>query len=43
MLSGRFKWIDRTTAGITSAFRVLGENDNDRGVVEFWEERGLCR
>ena len=36
-------WIgDRTRAGITSAFRVPGENDNGRRVVEFCEEMGLC-
>ena len=37
-------WIgDRTRAGITGAFGVPGENDNGRRVVEFCEERGLCR
>ena len=36
-------WIgDRSRAGITGAFRVPGENDNSRRVVEFCEERGLC-
>ena len=36
-------WIrDRTRAGTTGAFRVPGENDNGRRVVEFCEERGLC-
>ena len=30
------------TAGITGAFGVPGENDNDRKVVEFCAERGLC-
>ena len=36
-------WIgDKTRAGITSAFEVPGENDNDRKVVEFCEKRGLC-
>ena len=31
-------WIgDRTTAGITGAFGVLGENDSGRRVVEFCE------
>ena len=36
-------WIGgRTTAGITSAFGVLGENDNDRRVVELCAERELC-
>ena len=35
-------WIGyRTRAGITGAFGVLGENDNDRRVVELCEERGL--
>ena len=35
-------WIgDRTRAGITSFFGVPRENDNDRRVVEFCEERGL--
>ena len=37
------RWIgDRTRAGITGAFGVSGENDNDRRVVEFWAERGVC-
>ena len=36
-------WIgDRTRAGISGAFGIAGENDNDRRVVEFCEERGLC-
>ena len=36
-------WIeDRTRAGITGVFRVPGENDNGRRVVEFCAERGLC-
>ena len=35
-------WIgDRMRAGITGAFGVPGENDNDRRVVEFCK-RGLC-
>ena len=32
---------DRTRAGITGAFRVPGENDNGRRVVEFCAEKGL--
>ena len=36
-------WIeDRMRASITGAFRVPGENDNGRRVVEFCAERGLC-
>ena len=36
-------WIgDKTSAGITGAFGVPGENDNGRRVVEFCAERGLC-
>ena len=36
-------WIgDRVRSGITVAFRVLGENDNGRRVVEVSAERGLC-
>ena len=36
-------WVgDRVRPGITGAFGVQGENDNDRRVVEFWAERGLC-
>ena len=36
-------WIgDRTRAGINGAFRVPGENENGRRVVEFCEERGHC-
>ena len=33
---------DRVKAGITSAFRVPGENDKGRRVMEFCAERGLC-
>ena len=37
------RWIgNRTRTGITGAFRVPGENDNGREVVEFCAERGLC-
>ena len=36
-------WIgDRARATITGAFRVPGENDNSRRVVEFCAERGMC-
>ena len=36
-------WIvDSTKDVITGAFEVPGENDNDRRVVEFCAERGLC-
>ena len=36
------RWIgDRTSAGMTGAFRVPGENDNGRRVVKFCAERGL--
>ena len=36
-------WIgDRTRAGITGAFGVLGEHNNGRRVVEFCAERGIC-
>ena len=36
-------WIgDRTRHGIASGFRVPGENNNGRRVVEFCTERGLC-
>ena len=36
-------WIGaRTRVGITYAFGVPGENDNDRRVMEFCAERGLC-
>ena len=31
-----------TGAGITGAFGVPGENDNDGRIVEFCAERGLC-
>ena len=35
-------WIgDRTRAGKTGTFGVLGENDNSRRVVEFCSEREL--
>ena len=37
------RWIgDRARAGVTGDFRVLGKNDNGRGVVGFCPERGLC-
>ena len=43
ILGGLYGWIgDRTRAGITGAFGVPGENDNDRRMMEFCEERGLC-
>ena len=36
-------WIgDRVRAGITGAFGVTGENENERKVVEFCAERELC-
>ena len=36
-------WIgNMTRVRITGVFVVLGENDNDRRVVEFCAERGLC-
>ena len=38
------RWVgDRTRAGITGAFRVTGENDNGRRLVEFREERGYVQ
>ena len=33
---------DRVRVGITVAFKVPGENDNGRKVVEFCVKRGLC-
>ena len=37
------EWIgDRTRAGITAAFEVPGENDNDRRVGQVCAERELC-
>ena len=37
------RWIgNRTRAGLTGAYGVPGENDNDRRMVEFCAERGLC-
>ena len=41
MLSGDLNgWMgDRMRAGITVAFRVLGENDNGRRVVELYVKR----
>ena len=36
-------WIgDRVRTGITGAFGIPGDNDNDRRVVEFWAERVVC-
>ena len=36
-------WIgNRVKTGITGALRVTGENDNERRVVEFCDESGLC-
>ena len=29
-------------ASITGVFEVLGENDNERRVIDFCAERGLC-
>ena len=34
-------WIDRTRAGITSAFRVLGENDDILGLLKGREYNGM--
>ena len=37
------RWLgDRTRGSIIGSFRVPGENDNGRRVVEFCTERGLC-
>ena len=33
---------NRVRTGITGAFRVSGENENARRVVEFCAERGMC-
>ena len=33
---------DGVRVGIIGAFRVLGENDNGRIVVDFFAEKGLC-
>ena len=36
-------WIgDKLRAGITGAFKVPGENEKGRRVVEFYAERRLC-
>ena len=36
-------WIgDRKRAGIIGAFGVPGKSDNDKRIVEFYAERGLC-
>ena len=43
ILKELIRWIgDRMRAGITGAFGVTGENDNDRKVVEFYAEKGPC-
>ena len=43
MLGDLNGWIgDRVRASITGAFGVPGENDNERRVVEFYAERGMC-
>ena len=37
------EWIgDRMRAGITGTFRVPGENENGRRLMEFCGERGMC-
>ena len=36
-------WVgDKVRVGITAAFRVPGENDNERRVIDFCDKRELC-